>query len=387
MPANALLSPTSLTPGFMVVHANRLEDLRGLAVEWMRRHPLGPLENETILVQSNGIGQWLKLALAEDPGNGGAGIAAALDVMLPARFLWQAYRRVLTHVSHDADAVPETSPFDKSRLVWRLLRLLPTLAGQPVFEPLAQFLETDRDQRKHYQLAERLADLFDQYQVYRADWLDAWANGHDVLITARGEHRPLEEHQRWQPALWRILRDDVAATQGDAGLNSSRAQVHQRFLKATEQLEGQDCPPGLPRRLIIFGISSLPQQTLEALAALSRCCQIVLCVHNPCQFYWADIIEHKDLLRAQRYRQRRKTGMPEALDVLGTGDADDALHLHAQPLLAAWGKQGRDYLRLLDEHDDAGNYQTLFEQQALRIDMFEPFSGEERHCLLSQLQD
>ncbi|HBM29028.1 MAG TPA: exodeoxyribonuclease V subunit gamma, partial [Halomonas sp.] len=187
MPANALFSPTSLPPGFMVVHANRLEDLRGLAVEWMRRQPLGPLENETILVQSNGIGQWLKLALAEDPKNGGAGIAAALEVMLPARFLWQAYRTVLTHVSQNADAVPETSPFDKSRLVWRLLRLLPTLAGQPVFEPLAQFLEIDRDQRKHYQLAERLADLFDQYQVYRADWLDAWANCHDVLITARGE--------------------------------------------------------------------------------------------------------------------------------------------------------------------------------------------------------
>ncbi|HCA03100.1 MAG TPA: exodeoxyribonuclease V subunit gamma [Halomonas campaniensis] len=380
-------SPTSLTPGFMVVHANRLEDLRGLAVQWMRLHPLGPLENETILVQSNGIGQWLKLALAEDPENGGAGIAAALDVMLPARFLWQAYRTVLTHVDQDGDAVPETSPFDKSRLVWRLLRLLPTLAGQEVFAPLAQFLEVDRDQRKHYQLAERLADLFDQYQVYRADWLDAWANGDDVLITARGEPRPLEEHQRWQPALWRILRDDVAATQGDAGINSSRAQVHRRFLKATEQLEGQPCPHGLPRRLIIFGISSLPQQTLEALAALSRCCQIVLCVHNPCQFYWADIIEHKDLLRANRYRQRRKTGMPEALDVLGTGDADDALHLHAQPLLAAWGKQGRDYLRLLDEHDDSGNYQTLFEQQALRIDMFEPFNGVDRDCLLSQLQD
>lgn len=380
-------SSTPLTPGFMVVHGNRLEDLRGLAVEWMRLHPLGPLENETILVQSNGIGQWLKLALAEDPQNGGAGIAAALDVMLPARLLWQAYRTVLTYVDQDGDAVPETSPFDKSRLVWRLLRLLPTLAGQEVFAPLAQFLEVDRDQRKHYQLAERLADLFDQYQVYRADWLDAWANGDDVLITARGDARPLEEQQRWQPALWRILRDDVATTQGEAGLNSSRAQVHRRFLKATEQLEGQACPPGLPRRLIIFGISSLPQQTLEALAALSRCCQIVLCVHNPCQFYWADIIEHKDLLRANRYRQQRKTGMPEALDVLGTGDADDALHLHAQPLLAAWGKQGRDYLRLLDEHDDSGNYQTLFEQQALRIDMFEPFNGPERNCLLSQLQD
>ena len=59
MPANALFSPAPLPPGFMVVHANRLEDLRGLAVEWMRRQPLGPLENETILVQSNGIGQYV----------------------------------------------------------------------------------------------------------------------------------------------------------------------------------------------------------------------------------------------------------------------------------------------------------------------------------------
>jgi exodeoxyribonuclease V gamma subunit len=31
--------------------------------------------------------------------------------------------------------------------------------------------------RKRFQLAERLADLFDQYQVYRADWLAAWAAG------------------------------------------------------------------------------------------------------------------------------------------------------------------------------------------------------------------
>ena len=77
-------------PGLMVVHGNRLEELRALVVEWLRRHPLAPLENETILVQSNGIAQWIKLALARNPGGpeGGCGIAAALDVQLPARFLW-----------------------------------------------------------------------------------------------------------------------------------------------------------------------------------------------------------------------------------------------------------------------------------------------------------
>lgn len=73
-----------LSPGLIVIHGNHLEELRTLAVQWMRRYPLRPLENEVLLVQSNGIAQWLKLALAERDG---CGIAAALDVDLPARFL------------------------------------------------------------------------------------------------------------------------------------------------------------------------------------------------------------------------------------------------------------------------------------------------------------
>ncbi|MGB8713714.1 MAG: exodeoxyribonuclease V subunit gamma, partial [Onishia taeanensis] len=79
----SLSQGTELSPGFMVIHGNRLETLRDLAVEWLRTHPLGPLEDEVILVQSNGISQWLKLALAADPP-AGAGIAAAMDVTLPA---------------------------------------------------------------------------------------------------------------------------------------------------------------------------------------------------------------------------------------------------------------------------------------------------------------
>ncbi|MFC3285991.1 exodeoxyribonuclease V subunit gamma [Litchfieldella rifensis] len=385
MPPFAAAAPDdALPPGFMVIHGNRLEDLRGVAVEWMKRHPLAPLENETILVQSNGIGQWMKLALAADEAAGGSGIAAALDVTLPARFLWQAYRAVLSHVEHDPNAVPVTSPFDKSHLVWRLLRLLPELMPREEFAPLRRFLEEDGDLRKHHQLAERLADLFDQYQVYRADWLDCWGRGEDMLITARGEARPLDDTQRWQPALWRAVCESVAKDVGDSGIDSSRAMVHRRFLDAARQLDGDNRPAGLPRRVMVFGISSLPQQALEALAAIARCCQVVLCVHNPCQHYWADIIEHKDLLRAARHRQRRKDGMPARLDVLGDGDGEESLHLHAQPLLAAWGKQGRDYLRLLDEHDDARQYQGLFAADSLRIDLFESH-GE--HCLLNQLQD
>jgi exodeoxyribonuclease V gamma subunit len=345
-------STTPISSGLAIIHSNRLEALRTLLVQWMQLNPLGVLENEVVLVQSNGIAQWLQLALArstDDPEQPGCGIAAALDIQLPSAFLWQAYRAVL-----GPDAVPKTSPYDKSRLTWRLLRLLPDLLKQPDFESLSHFLKDDESARKEYQLAERLADLFDQYQVYRADWLKAWADGQDILIDAHGQSQPLSDDQRWQALLWRAIRADL----DDQQRMLSRADLQQRFLDGCKSLRQR--PAGLPRRLVVFGISALPQQFIEALAALSRHTQVLLCVHNPCRHYWADIIDGKELLRSEKRRQARKEGMPEVL-------SDAQMHLHAQPLLAAWGKQGRDYIRLLDQFDEPGRYQDWFE----RIDLFD----------------
>lgn len=368
------MSDEDLASGLMVIHGNHPEALRDVLVAWMKRYPLAPLENELILVQSNGIAQWLKMALAADAvsgGGGGCGIAAALEAFLPSRFVWQAYRAVL-----GADAVPEVSPFDKPLLVWRLMRLLPQLLVRDEFAPLARFLADDEDLRKRHQLAERLADLFDQYQMYRADWLAAWAAGEDVLLTARGGREALTPVQRWQPALWRALLEDVGAVLAGSG----RAAVHTRFLAAVAAMADAPRPVDLPRRVMVFGISSLPAQTLEVLAAIAQWSQVLLCVHNPCEHYWADIIADKDLLRASRARQSRRAGMPEVL-------AEEELHLHAHPLLAAWGKQGRDFIGLLDEHDASEareRYAPRFLALSQRIDLFAPHGAD---CLLHQLQD
>lgn len=358
---------SNLNPGFMVVHGNRLDELRSLVVSWMRRYPLTPLENEVALVQSNGIAQWLKLALAEDAQDddlGGCGIAAAIDVQLPGSFMWQLYRAVL-----GKDEIPETSLLDKAPLTWRLMRLLPALINQPHFEPLQRFLTADTDLRKRYQLSERLADLFDQYQVYRADWLEDWAAGKHQLKNVRGEVKPLKPENCWQAELWRALLNDVGAE----GMAQSRAGVHQRYIERINSLT--DSPPGLPARVIVFGISSLPAQALEALAGLARFSQVLLCVHNPCRHHWADIVADKDLLRHEYKRQSRKAGMPVTLN-------PDALHQHAHPLLAAWGKQGRDYINLLDSYDDPNSYRSIFRDG--RIDLF---SDSDPHTILNQLQD
>ncbi|WP_267224028.1 exodeoxyribonuclease V subunit gamma [Dyella silvae] len=354
-----------ITPGLMVIHGNRMEDLRDLLTAWLARAPLRPLEDELMLVQSNGIAQWLKWALARPTADGGLGISAAIDVQLPGRFLWSAYRGVLGR-----EAVPTTSPFDKSRLCWRLLRLLPAHLHEPDFAPLRDFLRDDPDERKRFQLAERVADLFDQYQVYRADWLADWEQGHYQLRDElRGKHTPLAADQRWQARLWQLLLDDVGAER-----HNHRAAVHQAFLDRIAHMTVR--PAALPRRLVVFGMSSLPQQTLEALTALARFSQVMLLVANPCRHYWADIIEDRELFKAAQRRHAGKPGLPAE-------PRYEELHLHANPLLAAWGRQGRDYIRLLDAFDKPDSYRQHFAAWNRSIDLFADTGG---NSLLQQIQ-
>ncbi|MBV1786733.1 exodeoxyribonuclease V subunit gamma [Marinobacterium sp. D7] len=352
--------------GLAIIHANRLETLRDLLVHWMREHPLAPLEEEQVLVQSNGIAQWLRLALAAPTDRGGCGIAAGMRLELPSAFLWRAYRAVL-----GADQVPRHSPYDKPRLRWRLLRLLPGLLHRPEFASLAQYLSADPGERKAFQLAEHLADLLDQYQVYRADWLKDWAAGLDQLRAGEDDTKPLSTDQRWQAILWRAIRDDLTEQR-----DSSRADLHQRFIDACARLRRR--PSGLPPRVMVFGISALPQQMIEALSALSGQMQVMIAVLNPCRYYWADIVEGRELLRAERRRQQRRQGVPEQI-------SDAQLHLHAPPLLAAWGKQGRDYIRLLDQFDDSERHRHWFRDS--RIDLFDdPVDSIASLPLLQQLQ-
>jgi exodeoxyribonuclease V gamma subunit len=324
-----------------------MEDLRDLVVDWLRRQPLRPLETEVVWVQSNGMAQWLQLALAE---SGGLGISAAISPQLPAHFLWSAYRVVL-----GPGQVPEESPFDKEKLVWRLFRLLPQCLTDDHFAPLRHFLDgsgaEDGVARKRYQLARSLADLFDQYQVYRADWLMDWGRGEDRLGDGRGDFATVPAEHAWQPRLWREILADLPEDQRPL----HRAALHERFLEALARADQR--AEGLPRRIVVFGISSLPQQILRALAGLARFTQILLCVHDPCRHYWADLIEEREFFRFV---------VPDQL-AAGVSPFD------AHPLLAAWGKQGRDYIRSLEEFDD-------------RVDLFNDYGEEENRTLLQQVQ-
>ncbi|GAB4215239.1 MAG: exodeoxyribonuclease V subunit gamma [Rhodoferax sp.] len=392
----------------MVLHGNRLEDLRDLLIDVLRRSPAAPLEPEVLLVQSNGMKHWLEIGLAQ-----GLGVCAATRVELPARFMWQMYRQVL-----GARSIPATLPLDKSRLVWRLLRLLPTLcAGNPVYAPLARYLGDGSDVRRLHQLSLQLADVLDAYQSYRADWLTDWSQGEDALRDAQGRLQALDAAQAWQPQLWRDVLHDLARNwqrhlpaaevEGllpDApspGTDWSRDRVHDRFVAALDALP----PPkniendsaqrslDLPRRVILFGISSLPMQSVQALAALGRHTQVLLMVLNPCRHYWGDLVEgHAALRQNVRRRHAAKSlalcSQPASRPMAAQRDlfAPDPTHTDGpnpgHPLLASWGKSGRDYLHLLDGYDQPERYRAAWD----RIDVFIDPALDPQPSQLARLQ-
>ena len=363
-PPDETLMTDSPPTGLLVLHGNRLELLAETVFAWLAANPLSPLEEEVFLVQSNGMAEWLKMEIATAHG-----ICAATRVELPARFIWRAYRAVL-----GSSAVPRTSALDKLPLTWRLMRLLPPLSSRPGFEPVAAFLGAG-DATRRLQLAQRLADLLDQYQVYRSDWLRDWGSDQDRLRSgsgqAAGQAARVPPDQCWQPALWRALLQTLSPEEKGA----ARPELHQRFLQALQQQPGVRRMPGLPRRVVLFGTTHIPHQTLEAIAALSAHCQVLMAVPNPCRYHWADIIDGRELLRAARRRHASRGG--KDLSVLPLQD----MHAHGHPLLAAWGRQGRDFVRQLDHFDDVQVARQRF--NVPRVDLFDDGPGLD---LLQQVQ-
>lgn len=317
-----------------VYHSNRLDVLEALMEFIVERERLDdPFEPEMILVQSTGMAQWLQMTLSQK-----FGIAANIAFPLPASFIWDMFVRVLPEI-------PKESAFNKQSMSWKLMTLLPQLLDHDDFALLRHYLTDDTDKRKLFQLSSRAADLFDQYLVYRPEWLTQWEAGRTV--------EGVGEAQCWQAPLWKAL---VEYTDALGQPRWHRANLYQRFIQTLENADS--CPPGLPSRVFICGISALPPVYLQALQALGKHIDIHLLFTNPCRYYWGDIKDPAYLAKLLA-RQRRHSFEDRHLPLfrdnsnaesLFNGDGEQDV---GNPMLASWGKLGRDYIYLLSELENS----------------------------------
>ena len=245
-----------VSPGLHVLVSAQLSLLRNHLVGQLQGNPLPPRADETIVVQSQGMRRWLTLQLAD-----ALGCAGSLALPFPAHFSHEIADLVDGRRKTDR----ANDPFSRDALTWRLDALLRDLPPRdPAFERLYDYLNAS-DDRMRLGLAARIAARFDEYQLYRPKELLAWEAGDDI---------PGSPHTRWQASLWRTL----CKASGDHAAN----HLPRRFDRVLDLLNGAK-PTGLPTRVTVFGVSSLPPLFLDLLEALAR--------HIPVHVYAAVLSE------------------------------------------------------------------------------------------------
>lgn len=121
---------------------------------------------------------------------------------------------------------------------WRLLDLFRSAEFQngAEFEDVRNVLQDylGSGESADYQLAGQLADIFDQYLVYRPQWIDAWQQGRIL---------GLGDDEIWQSKLWRYLDDGRQSA-------PHRVALWEKLLAALDKDK-------LPERYFVFGISTM----------------------------------------------------------------------------------------------------------------------------------
>ena len=276
-------------PDFRLYHGNALDVLAGVLAAEVARLPADGdwLRPDIVLVPQFSMRRWLQQALAEQTG-----ICANLRFLTPGEYVDLA-------LDANLDPAPAAERLDPDTLRWHALR---ELQKRPPAQ-LAGFLDA-ADPRKAWSLANALADTYEKYQAWRRDWLLAWE-----------KRAPKED---WEATLWRAIGRDKA----------HRARRIGDFL-ARFGPEGAETPRGLPPRLFVFACQNVSPDVLQVIAAQARAGTQHFFLHSPARGFWGD------LARWSAYTPTTDEAYLAANDV------------PPNPLLAAWGQAGRDFVAML----------------------------------------
>ncbi len=269
-------------------HSNSLSQLSQILLHQLAEPVASVLKPELILVQNPGMKRWLQEQISQT-----LKVAANLEFPLPSRFIWDVFLSQF-------DDITDLSVYDAQILRWRIMQLLNRSSTDRALSVLNTYLRQDDQALKRFQLAEKLANLFDQYLVYRPDMIRAWEQGSSVETDV----------EAWQSHLWRLLRQQDPQPHRTELIGRLLQQLHNN----PKNLQN------LPKRIFIFALSAMSPQYMKVLQALGLHLEVHIFILNPCRHYWGDIRSKKEQIKLQH---------SVVID---------------NELLASLGKQGRDYI-------------------------------------------
>jgi exodeoxyribonuclease V gamma subunit len=289
-------------------HTNHIEELIDPFVEVVSQPLEGKLEKEKILVQSVGMGRYFITKAAEKTG-----VFANFEFLFPQKFLTELCK--FYGVDSTADSKYHTTWKIYSRLKENSVSL-----GSELDEYIMSASEL-----KLFSFASTVADIFDQYSMYRPEMIRYWDTNRALL--ANGDSLP--EEFLWQFKLWKELYP--------GGKNHRASLIHSLF----EKVKNANHAPYT--HLTAVGISNLPKFYINLLIQLSEILDIHLFLLNPSPHYWYDIVKEKKFINSM------------ITDFLrGSTLKNEDYYFLGNRLLSLYASQGQDFfLNLLSSESDS----------------------------------
>ncbi|MBU3949315.1 MAG: exodeoxyribonuclease V subunit gamma [Proteobacteria bacterium] len=293
-------------PDLTVYTSNKLEILAQKLAEIVKIPVSGsfvfPHSPEIIIVQSKAMERWVSLQLAKING-----VCANCCFPFPNAFLDGIIKIYFPDI-------PKTNLFKPDVMALKLVKILPDFMDQTKFECLKRYLIGDKSGLKLFEISEKIADLFDQYTVFRPDFIFSWENNKE-------ENR---KHHNWQASLWQVI------AKGNEKYH--RSYLQKALIETLNNLSLDSAK--LYGRISVFGISSLPHFHMQFIEELANIAEINIFLLNPCREYWTDILTEKEVGKIKKKYAAKIT--------------DDYLHVEkGNSILSSLGELGKVYFEYI----------------------------------------
>lgn len=429
---------------FTVYHSNELDVLVGLCINLMQRARSlshDPLAVQSFVVQRPEIFTYLKQRIALETG-----IATRLESRTIWKLVWDVGRAVVPNF-------PENSPFDKKPLTLIILSIFEhedflrdlgegALATDPGFSDIINYINgrSDNDDlidlsamcqdfdtlesnakknivygglhlpfidnlkndyaKRRFELALRLADVYESYQIYRPDWILAWKKGDTLSWLGKNVDENTVKNCHWVARLWHeYVLKNCARGEEEWDRATAVASIIEVLNKPDRQIKNK-LEAEFPNDIYVFGASSLPPSAFDVLLALGRHLNVHFMLCNPSREYWGDLSSNLDCNKLRRIISKQVnvkdiseacTSLAQCHEVEHYAQLTDTCfdeqleNIIAHPLLLSLGRQGRDMLSVLTEK----MYSLADNEYVNEIFAFVPCNKEdevEASSLLARLQ-
>ncbi|MCX7543911.1 exodeoxyribonuclease V subunit gamma [Marinicella gelatinilytica] len=245
--------------------------------------------------------------------------------------------------------------------------------------PLFNYLETNQNPQllaqKRWQLSQQLALLFIDYELSRPEMIQAWLSHKSYFENSHNNR--LNEIEKAQAILYRTL---LSKTDHKVTLSG--------LLRRIDVMQPNDKQP-----VFLFVPSRLSPLHRQTILILARYYPLHIYHFNVCREFWLDMETNEELNWRNKIRKLSLTATDKDGRLISTSNdlnsqqltgecffnLEQGLDEFENPLLKAWGKPGRETLRLLSDLENdaihAGiSYQDVLLDEILDVPIRTPCS-------------